>query len=551
MIKLVGTDGERYYSWALEPGKHTIGRLVSGGSNCEFVIEDKTVSRRHAEIEVTADGVFLSDFGSHNGTFVNGARISGRVRVAEGDSVMFGQAEFTLSPADGTHIPPVGSTVTKLADADLKNSVFLSIDEALKPLPTKVTEQPLLLPTLFEMAKMLVLPEPKEEMLKRSLGMISRVIPAERLAVLFVSEDQTEVYTVATLLTGKQDPGAFTLSRTIVGEIITNKNAIVIGDPKNDPRFAEKKSIILSELKSAVAVPLFDEGKVLGILYADTTRPYERYDDEHLRVLAAFGNIIASRLLNYELLTERQEKQIMEAELRRASAIQKSLLVTEPPEIEGYRIFAFQEQSRSVGGDLYDLKILPDGRMLFMVADVSGKGMGAALLMSNILASFRILYESDDFDLCSAVKRVSLHLNNYSRSGEFATLFVGLAEPRTGKIKYVNAGHNPPVLARTDGRIEHLAATGFMIGAFPFGDWGEQNVDLGAGDVLAAFTDGVTEAQRRDLEQYGDDRLEKMIIDRRDMNPQEITEQIISDVNQFIGDAPRSDDITTLLLKRV
>ena len=561
MLKLVGTDGKRFYSWELKPGKYIVGRkITSGKSACDFAIQDKTVSKNHAEIVVDAGGFHLADNGSKNGTLVNGEMITGSVSVKEGDKIMFGQAEFKLTHQDkkSSDASPVPTT-TRLADKDLGNSVFLSINEALQPLPTKATERPELVSTLFEMAKLLSLPEPKEIMLERSLGLIARVIPAERLAVLSVAEDQSEIYTDAALLPHGKDPGAFTLSRTIVNEIITNKNAILICDPLTDPRFAEQKSIIMSELKSAVAVPLFDEGRVLGILYADTTSPAHRYDDEHLRVLATFGNLIASRLLNYELMNERQEKQVIEAELRRASSIQKGLLVTDPPEHPGYEIMAFQEQSRSVGGDLYDLCTLPDGRLLFCVADVSGKGMGAALLMSNILASFRILYEFEDFDLCRAVSRVSLQMNKYSQMGDFATLFIGIADSNSGRITYVNAGHNPPVVVRSDGRIEHLDATGFMIGAFDFGDWTEGKLDLADEDLLYIFTDGVTEAQQFEsndddegaVDQYGEERLERLLKESRRLNPGEIVDCIMKDISDFVGDAPQSDDITMLVLKKV
>jgi len=338
-------------------------------------------------------------------------------------------------------------------------------------------------------------------------------------------------------------------TQSIVNDIIATKNSILIGDPKDDPRFADQQSIIMSELKSAIAVPLFDEGKVLGILYADTTNPRHRYDDDHLRILATFGNIIASRLLNYELLSERQEKQIIDAELEKASEIQKALLEATPPEISGYEICACQEQSRSVGGDLYDMGLLPDGHLLFMVADVSGKGLGAALLMSNILASFRILYESEDFELIRVVERVSLQMFKHSAPGDFATLFIGLVEPGTGRIRFINAGHNPPLLVRSDGTIENLEASGLMIGAFDSANWVEESIELQEDDLLFIFSDGVTEAER-DGEQYGDDRMEGLVLGARKKSPKDIACCLMNDLNKFMGEAPRSDDITMLIIKK-
>ncbi len=547
MLKLTGTDGHKFYSWDLEEGTYQIGR----DRNIDFCLPHKTVSRIHARIEVDLSGMklFLTDLNSRNGTAVNDKRITGRMPVNPGDIIMFGQTEFKLSTDSETAPSKPSFPRTTLSGDEPVKSVFLSINEALKPLPKKVSILPDLFPTMFEMAKLLVLAEPKEIMLQRSLRAISKIIPAERLMVLFVTEDQLEVYTVASILPEGSNPGKLTLSKTIVNEIITNKNAILITDPTKDPRFAEQQSIILSEMKSAMAVPLFDEGKVLGILYADTTRPMHVYNDDYLRVMATFGNIIASKLLNYALLNERQEKEVIKAELDRASSIQKSLLVTRPPEIDGYDVFAFQEQSRSVGGDLYDMKLLNDGRFLFMVADVSGKGMGAALLMSNILASFRILYETECMDLKKAVEMVSLQLFNNSLPGDFATLFIGILDPATGKVDFVNAGHNPPLLLRNDGRMEKLEPGGTMIGAFDFMIWETDSTQLSVGDLIFIFSDGVTEADNGD-EQFGDERTEKYILESSKSNPKEIILQLMTDIETFMGGAPHSDDITMLALKR-
>jgi sigma-B regulation protein RsbU (phosphoserine phosphatase) len=549
VLKLIGTDGAHYYAWNLEPGRYLIGRKPE----CDLVISDKTVSRKHAELEVSsqADECYLVDLGSHNGTMVNGQRVTSRTCVKPDDHIMFGHAEFQLVLGEEPKSTACSKVPTTelLATTDPEKSVFLSIDEALQPLPTKVTDKPEVLPTLFEMAKMLVLPEPKEAMLNRSLSLVGRAIPADRLAVLLTTDGGNELYVAASYLPRGEDPGTFTLSRTIIKEILAEKNAVLIGDPKKDPRFSAQQSIILSEMKSAMAVPLFVEGKVLGILYADTTNPAHRYDDDSLRLFATFGNLIAFRLLNYTLLTERHEKQAIESEIRQASLIQRKLLTQSPPELPGYTIHAFHEQCRAVGGDLYDVAHLPDGRLLFMVADVSGKGLGAALLMSHILASFRVLYDNDVFDLCTAVKQVSLQLFRYSAPEDFATMFLGLVDPRNDTITFCNAGHNPALLVRHNGDIEYLEASGTMIGAFNFGEWAENTVKMFAGDLLFVYTDGVTEAEREGM-LYGDERMKEKVIHWRQLTPQKIVDNVIDDIRLFVQDQPRSDDITILLIKK-
>lgn len=546
MLKLIGSDGRKLYSWELEPGEHMIGRTPE----YDFYISDRTISRKHARLTAGAsdDQVMLEDLGSHNGTAVNGERLSVPVRLKVGDMVLFGQVEFRVSRKGDPTGPAQGPT-TKLAEHEPEKSVFLDISEALKPLPTKISERPDVLPTFLEMARMLVLPEPREVMLHKSLQLVAKVIDSERLAVLFVRPDSDEVYTEASHITGGKDLGQFRLSRTIVNEILANPQVILIRDPKHDPRFAEQHSIIMSDMTSAMAVPLLDEDKVHGILYADTSNPAHHYDDESMRLLATFGHIIGARLQNYQLLNERQERQVLEAELKRASNIQKTLIPQTVPKIEGYTIHAFQEQCRAVGGDLYDFHVLPSGELIFLVADVSGKGMGAALLMSNILASYRILYDQPEFDLCRAVRLVSTQLCAHSAPEDFATLFLGLLDPVRNEVRYVNAGHNPPMLMRSDGSLELLEASGIVIGVFDSAEWVEQSTIMNNGDFIVVFTDGVTEAECGE-DQYGEERLENCLRSGRHLSAVEIGDKLIEDVLSFVKDSPRSDDITMTILQR-
>jgi len=548
MLRLIGTDGIRLYAFDLAAGQHRLGRDPS----MPLHVADRTVSRSHALIEVDAQAerAYLTDLGSHNGTTVNGARVTGRAPIKPGDIIHFGQVEFRLDGDPTSPIPVSRSTAAILSEADPERSVVIPIAEALKPLPPEITDLPGLLAALSEMARVPAWSDSREVLLDKWLQLVNRVIPAERLAVLMTDASTQEVFAAATLLTTGLDPGSFTLSRTIVNEILTRQNALLISDSRSDPRFAAQQSIIMSKLKSAMAVPLFDENRVLGILYVDTTNPLHRYSDDYLRLLATFGNIIASRLMNFELVQERQERHLYEAELRRASGIQQNLLARETPPFSGYLIHTYQQPCRAVGGDLYDLALLPDGKLAVSVADVSGKGLGAALLMSNILASFRILYNVTELSLGEVVALVSRQLYRYSDASDFATLFVGVIDPTGHELTYINAGHNPPLLLRGDGSHEHLKATGTMIGAFEEMTWDESRTRLDPGDLLFIFTDGVTEAQRDDS-QYTEARLEKLALERRGLDPESFLAAVMDDVNGFLQDAPRSDDITMVAVKRI
>ncbi|SYZ72280.1 putative Serine phosphatase [Candidatus Zixiibacteriota bacterium] len=546
MFKIVGTSNFKRYSLDLKPGKYRIGR----GLECDFVIPEITVSKNHASIECKegAPTFLLTDLGSHNGTYLNGSKITDPVEVKSGDGISLGGVEFRVFDSEKSPVEKTsGSDISQKTDSTLYKSMVLPLQEALKPLPSRMSERPDIMPAIFEMAKMLVLPGPKEEILDRSLQLVAKVIPAERMAILLKDESELGVSLASSFTKAGSELGSFSLSRTIITDILSNKNSLVINDIQQMPRFAQQQSIVDLGMKSAMAVPLFDEGEILGILYTDTRNPIHRFNDDSLRLLATFGNLIASRLLNYSLLEERQHRRLLEAELERASSIQASLLPAELPAFPGYQISAYQKQCLQVGGDFYDAALLPDGKMVFLIGDVSGKGLGAALLMSDIISSFRALYYDPNFDLTRTVDIVSRELCRHSAQDNYATLFIGTIDPKKHLLEYVNAGHNPPLFLHS-GKIEHLQASGIMVGAFEGIPWEKREIEMHDGDIVLIYTDGVTEARCVE-ELYGEDRLETLAGELFHLSADETTKAVRDNINHYIKDTPLTDDITIMALK--
>jgi sigma-B regulation protein RsbU (phosphoserine phosphatase) len=546
MIRLFSLEGNRLYDWTLEKGKFTVGRSTQG----DLVINDSTVSRKHAEIEIVDENtVSLTDLGSHNGTTVNGYAITDSAGLHHGDIISFGRVEFKITIGEQEQ-PKSGTFIVAESDDDMQNATVLPIKEALQPLPAEIIDNPRVFQAISEMGRMLILPGSGEEMFDKALELLGGAIPTERVALLLSKPGGQELSLAASRLSGRRTSGSFTISRTIVRELLNQKNAILISDPQADSRFAKQKSIVGSGIRSAMAVPLFDQGEVLGVLYVDTTNPLHRYTEDFLRVTATFGNILAAKITNHNLLKERQAKEVLEAELKVASQIQNQLLPAKLVDVENYSMSAFQAQCKAVGGDLYDVAELGDGRVLLLLADVSGKGMGAALLMSNVLAAFRIMYAAKDFGLLDAVSLISRQLLKFSRPGDFATLFACVLCPKTNTLQYINAGHNPPLVVRSNGKVENLEPSGIPIGAFDISKWKEDSVELGVGDFLFIYTDGVSEAANGRGEMYDEKRLKKFLLDSRDRSPKELTQSLLEQVNSFTGGAPQSDDITMLVLRR-
>ena len=546
MIRIFNPLDKSRQDWRLQEGTYVIGR----SPECDLVITDDTVSRRHARIEIIDEQtVNLIDLGSHNGTTVNGIRVTDPVKLSHNDIVALGKVELKLTTGEISGIKDNLVSISEVDD-DLTKATLLPMREALQPLPSKILENPEVFKAISEIGRMLIVPGGDEKMLNEGLKLLQEVIPVERAAIFLTGQEEEDICLSACCLASEGHSDSFCISRTILRELLKQRKAILIPDPQAEAKYARQHSIIRSKIKSAMAVPLFDEGKVFGILYADTTNPTHHYTEDYLRITATFGNMLAAKMINNNLLNERRAREILESELAVASQIQEQLLPRELPAIEGYSSEAFQIQCKQVGGDLYDVARLDDGRILLLLADVSGKGMGAALLASNILASFRAFYNTKDFGLLGATCGVSKQLLTFTRPGDFATLFIGLLDPGANSLQYINAGHNPPLVLRSDGRTEYLKASGMPIGVMHFDAWKEESIDLLAGDSVFFFTDGIPEAFNSRDEQFGDDRLEKLAKKCSGQSPKEFTDSVVAEVNNFIGKLPRSDDITMMILRR-
>lgn len=242
----------------------------------------------------------------------------------------------------------------------------------------------------------------------------------------------------------------------------------------------------------------------------------------------------------------------VEQELALAGQIQASFLPSQLPEIPGWQLSATLEPARETAGDFYDVIPLPNGRFGIVVADVADKGMGAALYMAlsrTLLRTYAITYHSrPDFAMKVTNRRILMDTDVTM----FVTTFYGVLDPSRDTLTYCNAGHNPPFLLRgSEGhRPQQLTRTGMALGAMPGMDWEQQTVEFASGDALVLYTDGITEAQDPQGELFGQKRLTRLMEEQAGRSAEEIKDTILKAVHTFTGSAPRSDDITLLILVR-
>jgi sigma-B regulation protein RsbU (phosphoserine phosphatase) len=266
-------------------------------------------------------------------------------------------------------------------------------------------------------------------------------------------------------------------------------------------------------------------------------------------------NLQNERWMQAERDTLLREMERKNTELAIAAEIQQSFLPDTITQIEGFEIAAKSVMAKEVGGDFFDVipfEVIPlkKGTMGIMIADVSGKGIPAALFMalSRIVVRVNATWYMERPAM--AIRNANTIIAADSKAGMFVTLFYGVLEADSHTLSYVNAGHNPPIICHAhDDQLTELTATGIAIGALPDAEYTAKNAALKTGDIVVLYTDGITEAENARLEMYGEERLHEVICKSRKLPVQEIINVILESVRSFCGDYPQSDDITLMIIR--
>jgi len=535
---LVGKMKGRAARHFLREGEQIVGRAATS----HVRLPDSSVSRTHAKMVLEDGKVSLTDLESSNGTFVNGARIAEPRELELGDMLAFADVELKLvesaSPED-TMFSQNGSSI---------ESSSVTLEEIFGP-AGGADERDNLFRILAEAGELLATQRPLDELYEVILDHVERLATCDRAVILLIEEGKEEPVVKASRLKPGTAEGELVLSRTMVRKVLEQRSGLLTSDAQQDPRFQQQQSIVSQGIRSAMAAPLFDNEKVIGILYADTTDPASWYNRDELRTFTTLANLIGVKITQARLAEAEEEGRRLAREMQAAKDILTYILPTDLGCALGYEMDTYHEPCLEVGGDLYDIKCLEDSRVLFLTGDVAGKGLGAALLVSNIMPIISVLIDGTK-DLTELVTRLNRQIFLSTDPVHYATLFLGVLDPPTGNVEYVNAGHNPPYLLTPGCEIEEIAATGTPIGmleSVPF-TCGQLTIDPGG--MLFLFSDGIPEAQNADGDFYEESRLRDILCQKRDSSAEEIVESVKADLGRFVGDASPTDDITMLLLKR-
>ncbi len=301
--------------------------------------------------------------------------------------------------------------------------------------------------------------------------------------------------------------------------------------------------------KIAALVPLQMQNEVKGVLCLGDKLRGSGYSQSDLEFIFSLSNLAFVSLENARLFNEELEKKKMESELLIAREIQQGLLPRTLPTIEGFEIAAENISSKQVGGDYYDVIPTDHGTFIVTIADVSGKGTPASLLMANVQATVHALVPFQ-LALSIATARINDLIYRNTSSDKFITFFWGSLNTHTKKFRYVNAGHNPPFVLRRDGTIERLTDGGLILGimktVLPYQ---EGSVHLHSGDSVILFTDGVSEAMDTGGIDYTEERLEAFVTTLNGRTASEMLSDIKNEIQRYSAGAAQSDDITLIVFK--
>ncbi|GBD90724.1 phosphoserine phosphatase RsbU [bacterium BMS3Abin04] len=326
-------------------------------------------------------------------------------------------------------------------------------------------------------------------------------------------------------------------------------DCLLVGEtePLDEIKIKEKYSKLWN-LGIVLAIPMLIKGETKGLILLGKRLNNLTYTKSDIEYVSSVGGLAIISIENSRLFKEAIEKQKMEKDLEIAKNIQQNLLPSSIPKLEEIEISAYNKTARQVGGDYYDLIKLNDKELLLAIADVSGKGVQAALLMANLQAFLKSIVKQN-IPLVHASNLINDLVSENTTNGSFITFFWGKLNLETKVFEYVNAGHNPPLLLR-NGEIIKLKKGGMILGVMnTVIPYESEKVSLKTDDVIVLFTDGITEAMNTKNEEYSDERLEELSLQKANASSEEILNAIIDDIHEHTWDAEQSDDITCLVIK--
>jgi serine phosphatase RsbU (regulator of sigma subunit) len=544
VLEVVSPDGARRYA-RITQTPFMIGRGAETGNHLQ--LSDRRISRNCAAVVIEANRYYVEDRGQRRGLFVNGEKIDSR-ELQDGDIVTFGlddSYEIIFRSAKG-------------ADDDSIPQLLTRIEHITSSEPSGGLRK---LNLLLEATTLLHSQLPLDSVLGKMLDYAVSVTDADRGLLLETDAGGALKVKLARRSGGlRLPPESLTPSQTAIQLALKQKSPVITEDlAQADVDLQAAQSIVAQRLRAVVVIPLYALsraktqesmvnikcGDFLGVLYLDSRRPaaFSRLDRQILDALAADA---ASILDNARLVERERERQRLEQEINIARDIQQALLPRDFREFPHLAVTGFNLPCLSVGGDYFDVFPLSDGRTAFLIADVSGKGLGAALLTTMLQGALSGMTLGTD--PARVLNHVNRFLCDHSEVGRYATMFFGVLD-QEGHLEFINAGHPSPFLIRHGAAEEAFTEGSYPVGLVPEAQYTAVCLKLEPGDTLVLFSDGVTEAMDPDEQMFGVARLKELLTGQIECPLEQLQKCVLEAVENFARGARQADDLTLLIVR--
>ena len=509
--------------------------------------DDAGLSRQHFAFEPEGEEWTVQDLGSKNGTFVNNIPLKAKLTLKAGDRITAGHLVITYSPDGKRADPSVVVFEREESSSPATSTVVTSLEGALSN-QTLALERPggskssAPMQALIRAGLELAEARPLEELFQVILDLAIKAVGAQRGVLLLLEGEE--------LVPRAHKGDNFRISTAVRDRVLKEKSSMLVRDAQLDDAFKGRMSIVEQKVHTMMAVPLQTKDRIIGLIYVDSPSVLREFTKADLELLTVMSNIAGIRIENARLTEIEEAERIMKRDLTQAAEIQGRMLPDKAPEVPGTDLAGYNAPCRTVGGDYYDFFPFSDGRVAMALGDVSGKGMPASLMMMALQARVQVLAE-DPGDLGAFMSRLNKATCAKCPSNRFITFFFCVLDTRTGDLAFANAGHNPPILVRKSGQSELLEGGGPVLGILPIAPYREQHTRLEPGDMLVLYSDGVTEANNVDHDEYDEPRFIEVLTATRARPASEIVDAVTKSLAEFTAGAPQADDITLVVAKRV
>ena len=521
---------------------------------------DPFCSGHHAFIYPSDTGYVIRDNSSKNGTFLNGNKVLSETELKRGDEVLMGSTRVVFDQELSTNVevteaisPPKNvNTIMHLEEILKKTDIDTTLKAVFKPADMeRIKTEHKSLSVMSEVSKALILHKPLGELLEIIMDLICENLPMDR-GILMLREGNPPQFIpkVVRIINKKLKDRKIQVSQSIINMAVNNNSSVLTYDAQSDPRFRAQDSIIKFNIHSAMCVPLWNNKEIIGIIYSDRISLLEQFTDEDLKLLTLLSNLAAVKIENSKLIDQAIEKRKMEKELALAAKIQEDFLPKKNPDCENFLITGSNVPCHQVGGDYFDFIEIDSDRLGIVIADVSGKGFSASLLMASLRAALHSRVNSQ-----YKIEAMAAKLNNFvhrsSASNSFITFFFCELNIKRGELIYINAGHNPPLVLDKKGKIRRLESCGLCLGMFPSTTYEAQKITLKAGEMALLFTDGITESRNKKEEEFTEERLTSLLQKHSTLEAPKLLKKISEELKSFTSGAETMDDMTIVIIQKV